>query len=160
MAELETRRLEPLTTIAVRHQTTPGELSALFDTELPRVALRMDEVGAVMAGPPFARYHAFGPDRVDVELGAPIAAVPPDLAAVSGRPDGVIGASSLPGGEVAVAVHAGPYDTLAATYDGLRAAILAGGRIPGDAPWEVYLTDPAQVPDAAEWLTEVLWPLE
>jgi hypothetical protein len=160
MLEFETRRLDPLTTITVRYETMPGELSALFDTELPRVAARLDEVGAEMAGPPFARYHAYGPDRVDVELGAPIEAVPRDLAPVSGRPDGVIGASSLPGGEVAVTVHAGPYDTLAATYDGLRAAIEAAGRVPGDGPWEVYLTDPGRVPDPADWLTEVVWPLE
>ena len=160
MVDFETRRLDPLTTITVRHETMPGELSALFDTELPRVAARLDEVGAVMDGPPFARYHAFGPDRVDVELGAPIVAVPPDLAAASGRPDGVIGASSLPGGEVAVAVHAGPYDTLVKTYDGLRAAIEAAGRIPGDGPWEVYITDPGRVPDPTDWLTEVVWPLE
>ena len=40
---------------------------------------------------------------------------------MSGRPDGVIGASSLPAGEAAVTVHTGPYDTLSTTYDRLAA---------------------------------------
>jgi AraC family transcriptional regulator len=26
------------------------------------------------------------------------------------------------------------------------------------APWETYLTDPAEVPDPAEWRTEVVYP--
>ena len=27
------------------------------------------------------------------------------------------------------------------------------------APWESYVTDPAEVPDPADWRTEVCWPL-
>jgi hypothetical protein len=30
---------------------------------------------------------------------------------------------------------------------------------PGGAPWETYLTDPADLPDPADWRTEVCWPL-
>ena len=29
----------------------------------------------------------------------------------------------------------------------------------GGAPWESYVTDPAQHPDPADWRTEVYWPL-
>jgi effector-binding domain-containing protein len=159
MADFETRRLEPRPTISVRLETTQGELAAMFDRELPRVGARLAEVGATMAGPPFARYHHFGPDRVDVEVGAPIEAVPPALEPASGRPDGVIGASSLPGGEVGVLVHEGSYDGLAGTYDRLHDAIEAAGLAHGDGPWEVYLTDPQRVPDPADWRTEVVWPL-
>lgn len=159
MGDAEIRSLTPSTTIAVRLETTQDQLSAVFNVELPRVAAAIGELGAEMAGPPFARYHHFGPDRVDLEIGAPIAAVPAGLAPVSGRPDGVIGASSLPGGEVAVAVHPGPYDTLPATYDRLAAWIASEGRVAGDGPWEVYLTDPGRAPDPADWLTEVVWPL-
>ncbi len=28
------------------------------------------------------------------------------------------------------------------------------------APWEVYVTDPADVPDPANWRTDLFWPLE
>ncbi len=38
-----------------------------------------------MAGPPFARYHHYGPDRVDVEVGAPIAFVTAGLQPISGQ---------------------------------------------------------------------------
>lgn len=42
----------------------------------------------------------------------------------------------LPGGPAATTVHEGPYDT-------------AG------APWESYITDPAEYPDPKDWKTEV-----
>jgi hypothetical protein len=73
MNEAGIRTIEAQPTIAVRIVTTVDQLSSVFDTELPRVSAGMEQVGAVMVGPPFARYHTFGPDRVDVELGAPIA---------------------------------------------------------------------------------------
>ena len=159
MNEVGIRTLEAQPTIGVRIETTLDQLSSVFDAELPRVSARMEEVGAVMVGPPFARYHAFGPDRVDVELGAPIASVPSGLAPMADTPDGIIGASSLPAGEVAATIHPGPYDTLSATYDALAAWIVEQGRVAGAGPWEVYLTDPQRVPDPADWLTEVVWPL-
>jgi effector-binding domain-containing protein len=28
------------------------------------------------------------------------------------------------------------------------------------APWEAYLTDPAEHPDPADWRTEICWPIE
>jgi AraC family transcriptional regulator len=162
MVDVEVRTLEPTTTIAVRLETTPDQLSLVFDAELPRVAARMAEVGAAMAGPPFARYHHYGSDRVDLEIGAPVEVAPTDVPAITGGPDRVIGVSSLPGGPAAIATHHGAYDSLASTFDALAAWIASerpGGSVAGEGPWEVYLTDPGQVPDPAEWLTEVVWPL-
>ena len=30
---------------------------------------------------------------------------------------------------------------------------------PGGAPWESYITDPADHPDPKDWRTEIYWPL-
>jgi len=158
--DLEVRRLTPQATITVRLESAPDGISAVFDSDLRRVGARMEGVGAVMAGPPFARYDHIGPDRMDVEIGAPIVAAPAARVRAAGQADGVIGASSPPAGEAAVVVHTGSFDTLPDTYDRLKATIETAGRIPGVGPWEVYLTDPERVPDPADWLTEVVWPLE
>lgn len=160
MIEVGIRTTEAQLTIAVRLETTPRALKGVFDNELPRVAAAMEEVGAIMVGPPFGRYREFGPDRVDIEIGAPISAVPAGLAPISVAPDGVIGASSLPAGEVAATVHTGPFDGLEATYDALAAWITEQGNVAGTGPWEIYLTDPQRVPDPVDWLTEVVWPLD
>ena len=159
MIEHEIRTIEPRTTIAVRLETTQDQLSAVFDRELPRVGARMAELGAEMAGPPYARYFDFSPGHVDLEIGAPIVAAPAGLAQLTGRPEGEIGLSGLPGGDVATTIHEGSYDGLSATYDGLHAAIHADGRDDGVGPWEEYLTDPGREPDPAAWRTLVVWPL-
>lgn len=158
--EAEIRTLDEQTTIAVRLETTQARLTYVFDAELPRIARVMEDVGAQMAGAPFARYHHFGPDRVDLELGAPIAFVTAGLQPISGRPDGIIGSSTLPAGPVAVTVHTGPYDGLPEAYDGLAAWIRAEGHTAGDGPWEVYLSDPSQVADPTDLETEIVWPVD
>jgi AraC family transcriptional regulator len=54
----------------------------------------------------------------------------------------------------------GPYETLHETHAAVERWIEAnGGKVAG-APWEVYLTDPGEVPDPAEWQTEIVWPVE
>ncbi len=158
--EAEVRDLEETTTIAVRLETTQAGLVKVFDTEMPRVGRILQDVGAQWAGPPFARYPHFGPDRIDLEIGIPIAFVTAGLQPISGSPDGIVGSSTLPGGRAAVALHSGPYDGLPETYDGLAAWITAEGHSAGDGPWEVYLADPSRVADPADLQTEVVWPIE
>ena len=157
---VEIRTLEPTTTIAVRLETTVDRLSEVFDKEMPRIGAVLSDVGGQMAGPPFARYHHYGPDRVEVEVGAPIAFVTAGLQPISGKPDGIMGASSLPGGLAAVTIHNGPYDMLAKTYDALAAWIAAEGHTAGDGPWEIYVSDPGTVPDPADLETEIVWPIQ
>ena len=102
------------------------------------------------SGSKFARYHEFG-DAVDLEAGVPVASPI--------RPDGDVKPSQLPGGPVVLAIHAGPYEGLPATYDALEAWLQNTGRTAAGGPWEIYLTDPSIEPDSAKWLTEVIWPL-
>jgi AraC family transcriptional regulator len=42
----------------------------------------------------------------------------------------------------------------------VQAWIEANGHRAAGAPWEVYITDPADHPEPADWRTEVIWPLE
>lgn len=101
-------------------------------------------------GAPFARYHAFG-DIVDLEAGV--------MVADPIQPDGDVRPSSLPAGPAAIAVHAGPYETLGATYEAIQRWLQASGRQSNGGPWELYITDPSAEPDPSKWLTEVIFPL-
>lgn len=77
--------------------------------------------------------------------------------AVTGEGD--VKSGALPGGPTAVAMHAGPYDQLSETYAALERWIEANGLRTAGAPWESYITDPAEHPDPGDWRTEVYWPV-
>ena len=75
LAQIDARivQLTRQPTLAVRVQRPIPEmdLAALFDRYLPLVGARIREAGAATAGAPFGRYHRFGPELVDVEIGRP-----------------------------------------------------------------------------------------
>lgn len=156
--DAEIRKLTPQPAAAVRLQAPTSELAGLFDEHLPNIAHRLGDMGVQPAGPPYARYHEYGPERVDVEIGIPVASPVPNVPALADAVPGEMGAAELPGGDVAITVHRGSYDGLSATYDGLHDWIHGQGRDEGPAPWESYVDDPSEV-DTADLRTEVCWPL-
>jgi effector-binding domain-containing protein len=160
--EAEILELETQPTAAVRLQQPMAELdlASAFDRYMPLVATRVEEAGGRIAGPPFGRYHAFGPDVVDVEIGFPVAEPPAGLPPLASCAPGDIGISELPGGPVAKAIHRGPYDGLGGTYDALHDWIHAQpGYDDGAGPWESYIDDPSAASDPMNLRTEVVWPL-
>lgn len=158
MTDVEIHELTPKPTAAVRVTAPTSELADLFDTHLPAIGERVADLGAEPSGPPYARYHSFGEEQVDVEIGIPLTRPLPNVPALAEVPPGELGAGTLPGGHAAVTVHRGPYDGLPETYAALEAWIGEQGRSAGGAPWESYVDMPTEV-DEADLRTEIVWPL-
>jgi effector-binding domain-containing protein len=160
MIDAEIRELTPQATVAVRITGPMADLDLgrLFEEHLPNIAHGIADRGGQPSGAPYGRYHSWDADRVDVEIGIPVAAPIGDLRPLAECEDGEMGSSELPGGEVALAVHRGSYDTLRGTYEALPGWIAGQGRAIAAAPWESYVDDPSEVAEA-DLRTEVAWPL-
>ena len=158
MIDAEVRELTPHPAAAVRMRAQTSELPSLFDHHLPAIAERLADMGLEPAGPPYARYHVYGPNEVDVEIGIPTSAPLPNVRPLGEASEGEMGNSELPGGSVAVTVHQGPYSGLHGTYQALQEWLRAQGREGAPGPWETYLDDPTDL-DESLVRTEICWPV-
>jgi effector-binding domain-containing protein len=148
---IERRDAAPQHILFVRLRPARHELATAIGEGLGKAFPYSQRAGFAIAGRPFTRYLSMGPGLLEIEVGLPVA--------TAARGEGEVTAGTLPGGPIAVAMHAGSYDTLAETYAALQRWIEANGHRAGGAPWESYISDPADHPDPAEWRTEVYWPL-
>jgi effector-binding domain-containing protein len=133
------------------------DIGALFNDDATRLVTYLEQHDIEPAGPPYARYREFGPDRADVEIGIPVDADLEDLRELA--PDQVIGISELPGGRVARVLHEGAYDGLGSAYQRLEGFIAEQGTQTAGAPWESYVVMPDGRGDPTSIRTEVCWPL-
>ena len=152
MLSIERRELKPQPVLIMRCRTSRGDIQTAIGNSLGGVYGHCQKVGLPLEGRPFTRYLSTGPGLWTIECGKPLATAAPG--------EGAIEAATLPGGTAVVAVHGGLYDQLNETYVAMERWMESNGLRPGGAPWESYITDPADHPDPAEWRTEVYWPVE
>jgi len=149
-SKIELRVLRSHHTASVRREVPRDGLPEAIGQMFRAVRDALAQQAIEADGAPFARYHSFG-DTIDLEAGAMVAT--PIIAAGEVKP------GQLPAGPAAIAVHAGPYESLGTTYEAMQRWLDASSFAPNGGPWELYLTDPSVEPDASRWLTEVIFPL-
>jgi AraC family transcriptional regulator len=145
------KELQPQPALIVKRRVARSEIAATIAESLGKTYPYALQNGLAIAGQPFVRYSDVGPGLMTMETGTPIAAPAVGV--------GEIEAITLPGGAAAVAVHMGPYDKLQETYAAMERWMTEHGLRPAGAPWESYITDPAEHPDPANWRTDVFWPI-
>ncbi|MBW2389794.1 MAG: GyrI-like domain-containing protein, partial [Deltaproteobacteria bacterium] len=138
----------------IRRKVKREEIKDFFGEALPKVFAHMTANGIAPGGPPFARYL----DCPEEDGGFLVEAGLPTLAPADAA--GEIETGELVGGKALVYVHAGPYEKLGEAWSAGDKQMEAQHLTKRDAPYEVYETDPREVPDPAEWRTRIIRPLE
>lgn len=147
------RMLEPQPLLVARRRVKQDEIAKTLGETFAQIGMYAHQNGIAMAGHPLTRYLDWGPGIITMEPGMPVAS----HGGASG--DGDIRTDTLPGGFAATMIYTGPYDGLHAAHGAVQQWIEAQGLKASGAPWEVYVTDPADYPDPKDWKTEIFWPL-
>ena len=121
--------------VCTRFQCTAPAIPVHIREMLVPVFGYADGQGAIVAEPPYLRYHALIDGRYHLELGIPI------VESLNGI--GEIEASKLPGGYIAIAEHVGPYRMLGKTHGAVRNWIRESEEWEVNGPgWDFFIDDP------------------
>lgn len=148
------KELSPQPVLVVRRRVKRSEIAATIAGVLGRVVQYAQQHGIALAGVPFMRCLEAGPGLLTIEPGMPVAS---SVTIAPGEREVI--SETLPGGPAATTIHAGPYERLPDAYAALEQWIEAQGLVLAGAPWECYVTDPADYPDPQDWRTEIFWPV-
>ncbi len=103
MSGFEVQRRSPQATLTIHLHAPVEGIPAVMGEALPEAWHAAEALGLPPSGPPFTRYFSMPPGDVEFEAGVPVS----DRAGAGlGRAE----PGELPGGEVAVGWHVGPYD--------------------------------------------------
>jgi effector-binding domain-containing protein len=136
---------------AIRRTTTLETIGPDIADSFTRIRRALE--GATMTGSSFVVFNDVIDEEGggDIEVAAPVAVAFEDTADVRGE--------ELPATTVAWTVHRGPFDEVGPAYHTVAGWIQEHGHEVAGPPREVYLTDPDETPDEADYLTEVQFPI-
>lgn len=137
--EVKLKKTEPMQVATVSHVGSYGEVGKLY----AEIAKWLNQKRLQIAGPPFGWFYD-NPEEVPAhklrsEVGFPFKG--------EAAPEGNIKIKKIPAQTVLYVVHKGPYSELGPAYT------------PLGHPMEIYLNDPAKVPES-ELLTEIQLPIK
>ena len=139
--------------LSKRLRTSLAQIDRVVPATLVELYGHLARLGVRSAEPPFLRYHdpEFRDEDMDLEIGLPSEAL-----VAAGAP---LMSGELPAGPVAYVLHVGPYAEIGRAYQALTLWMQEHGHESAGPPRESYLVGPGQVPDSAEYRTEILWPI-
>ncbi|HJP66482.1 MAG TPA: GyrI-like domain-containing protein [Actinomycetota bacterium] len=148
--DIEVKELPARYVASIRVTVAPDQMGPTFEELLPEVLAELQEQNAQASGPSFGIFFEFG-EQVDMEAGFPVM-LPVES---SGR----VGFRTLEEGTFAVTWHHGPYSTIGEAHRAVTQWAEQNGRAILGPPWEVYWDGPASGKPAAEFRTEVGYPI-
>ncbi|OFW71462.1 MAG: hypothetical protein A2Y55_05575, partial [Actinobacteria bacterium RBG_16_68_12] len=150
--EVEIKDVSAQDVLLIRERVPQEKLSEVIPAAFNEIAAYLHERGLEPVGPPVTICpYADEEGMVAIENGW---AVPTSVPG-SGR----IEAATLPACKVLAYKHRGHYSELDRSYRALQALVESEGLSVAGEPREVYWTDPDELPDPADWVTEIQFPI-
>lgn len=127
----------------------PVQMADLFG----KLTAELEKQGLQMAGAPFSHYLTFDEETglSDYLCGIPVATPGRDADGIEARSYGEM--------SVVQAMHSGPYEEFAASYERMMGYIFENGIEVNMEAIEFYLTDPAMEPNLTKWQTLIAMPI-
>lgn len=143
----------PLAVVTFASPPDQATLDATLGQAYFDITQYLDRHGLRAAGPPrlILRDFVGASRRFDAAIPVAELAQPPP-------PDERVRIGESHAGLALKVVHTGPYDRLGETHRGIAAYMAAAGIHRDGAPWETYVSDPADVP-APALITEIFYPI-
>jgi len=149
--EIKLKKTELFQVATMRHVGPYKEVGKLYG----EIAKWLKQKQLKIIGPPLGWFHD-NPEEVPAhklrcEVGFPFEG--------EAKPEGNIKIKKIPAQEVLYTIHKGPYSEVGPAYAALFQHAHEKGYIPLGCPMEIYLNDPAKVPET-ELLTEIQLPIK
>ena len=151
-SEVEIKDVPAQPVLLIRERAPQERLSEVIPAAFNDIAAYLHERGLEAVGPPVTVCpFADEEGMVDIENCWPVAA------SIPGR--GRIESATLPACTVLTYRHRGHYQGLDRSYRALLALIEREALTTTAPPREIYWTDPEELPDPADWVTEIQFPI-
>ena len=151
--EVQVKEVPAQHVAVIRKHASMKTIGQDISTGFAAIGEATGRVGVPLAGPPFLIMF----DVIDEDSEGDIAIAFPVAMAFSGAGE-VVGRED-PAMTVASTMHRGAYDEIGPAYTTLVGWIQEHGHEIVGPPREVYLTDPSETPDPADYVTEIQFPI-
>jgi effector-binding domain-containing protein len=149
--EITRHAVPDLPIVSMRERLPVAELPAFFGRAWGELYGYLGRLGVTPTGEPFAMYHAFGPDGIDLEACVAHAGGVPSTDRIDSR--------VLPATTVAETLHVGSYDELGNAYNALTEWVAREGFEPVGPHREIYLNEPGPDVPPATYRTLIQMPI-
>ena len=149
---LEVREEPEQRIVSIHSKASEENIGQTIGQTIGRVRGFLAERGIEPAGAPICVTEPWSDEgTMELDTGWPVAAD------VETEPP--FDAVTLPGSRALVMRHVGPYEELHTSYRLMCETMEEHGLRPTGRSREVYLTDPEEVPNPADYVTEIVWPI-
>ena len=150
--EFSTRKVPSMDILFIRDEINSDAVPAFLGAAFPELYGQVGRQGIAAAGPPFVVYHAFGPDRIDAQVCAPVSG--------PAHAEGRVQAGTIAAATVVRTLHVGRYEDLGAAYAALAEWVSDHGLAPAGPIRERYLTGVGDDLPPEAYRTELDQPVE